>query len=138
MGIIMTATVFLFSSLGYCQELSDWERKIFYDTAWKMLQLEYRLSIDPSEKEGEEAQAIMQQFLNQNSVTEEQLKDIIERGNKMPFTAAEKQLAQEMKTEITEDLTPEEIMATLKDLANKYGMSMGQVSSVFTRRILNE
>ncbi len=119
MGIIMIATVFLFSSLGYCQELSDWERKIFYDTVWKMLQLEYRLSIDQSEKEGEEAQVIMQQFLNQNGVTEEQL-------------------AREMDREITDELTGDKIMATLNELANKYGMSIGQVSSVFTRRIVNE
>lgn len=136
--IMITAAIFLFVSLGYCQELSDRERKIFYDAAWEALQAEYQLSIDPDGVDEEYGQDMMQRLLDQNGITKEQLEDIIERGNKMPFTAAEEQLSRELKTRITDDLTPDEIMDTLDDLANEYGMRVGQVSSVFTRNIVRD
>jgi hypothetical protein len=134
LGIIVVAAVFLFLSLSYCQELSDKERSIFYDAAWLALQGEYQISID-SQGGIEEVEGKMQQLLDQNNLTPDQLKDIIERGNKMPFTPAEEQLVQEMDREITDNLTPDKTMAVLNKLANKYGMSISQVSSVFTRRI---
>lgn len=63
------------------------------------------------------------------------MQDIIEQGSKMQFSASEEQLAQEMDREITGNPTPDKIMAALNNLANKYGMSVGQVNSVFTRMI---
>lgn len=137
--IMITAAIFLFVSLGYCQELSDWERKIYYDTAWLVLQNEYQLSIEePSDAKVAELEAKAQQFLNQNGITQEQLEDIIRRGNKMPFSSTEEELVQEMNREITDNLTPDEIMVALNNFAYEYGMSIGQVSSVFTRRNLND
>lgn len=137
-GIMITAVIFLFVSLGYCQELSDWERKMYYESAWQALQADYQSFLDSSEEGVQKAEERVRQFLSQNGLTQAQLEDIVDRGNKMPFTAAEEQISQELKTRITDDLTPDEIMDTLDDLANKYGMSMGQVSSVFTRRIARE
>lgn len=138
MRIIIIAAVLLLASLGYCQELSDQELGIYYGAAWEALQIEYQLGMDPSDEDGERATARMQLFLSQNGITEEGLHGIIERGNNMPFTAAEENLAQDMNAEITDYLTSEQIMSKLYDLADRYGMNIGQVSSVFTRRILRD
>jgi hypothetical protein len=123
---------------GYCKELSDRERKIYYGAAWEIVQAEYQLSIDMSDDAAEKVEATIRRFLDKNGITEEQLKDIIARGDTMPFTADEELLYQDLSISIADDLTPDETMATLHDLANKYGMSLGQASSVFTRGVSRE
>ena len=138
MIIMITAAIFLFVSLGYCQELSDRELKIFYDAAWQLIRAEYLFSRDPNVADEEYEQNVMQQLLSQNGITLEQLEDIIDRGNNMPFTATEEQISKELKAKITDNLTADEFFATLNDLANKYGISVGQVSTVFSRNILRD
>lgn len=138
LSIMFTAAIFLCASLGYCQGLSDQELKIYHDIGWEMLQAEYELGMDPTEEDGQKGEARIRQFLSQNNLTEEQLQSIIERGNEMPFTAAEEKLAQDLKVEMTDDLTADQIMAKLRELANRHGMSMGQTSSVFTRNIARD
>lgn len=126
MRIMITAAIFLCAPLGYCQELSDWELGIFYDEAeWELTHYE--------DTAVEDWEAITQQFLNQKGITREQMEDIRERGLKMSFATAEEQVAQELKIKITEYMTLEQRMAILNDLANKYGMSRGQVGTVLAR-----
>lgn len=48
-GVIIAIVIFLCSSLGYSQELSDQERNIFYEAAWVMLQADYQYMTDSSE-----------------------------------------------------------------------------------------
>lgn len=131
--------VWLFSRSVYGQELSDRERKIYYDAAWEGLQADYQLGMNPSVVENEEyGRAMTDRLLTQNGITQEQLEDIMERGRQMPFTTAEEELAQEMDRKITDELTPDEIMAALNNFANKYGMSIGQVSSIFLRKLARD
>ncbi len=140
MRIVIIAAVALltFTSMGHCQELSDRELGIYYGAAWETLQAEYELGWDPTEEDGQRAEARIKQFMSHNNVTEEELQGIIERGNNMPFTAAEENLSNDMDAEITDYLSGDQIVAKLHELADRYGMSMGQVSSVFTRRIARE
>jgi hypothetical protein len=107
-GILISAVIFLFASTACC--------------------------MDPSDEAAKDASVRMQAFLSLNHITEDQLKDIFEKGNNMPFTAAEEQLVQEMNSEITDYSTAYEIIDVLYYLADKYGMDMGQVSSVFLKR----
>lgn len=137
-GIMVAAVIFLFVSCGYSQELSDKEREIFYEATWLGIEGDYQLGTDSSGAGAEEVATKIQQLLSQNNLSEDQIQDIMERGRQMPFTAAEEELAQEMNREMIDDLTPDGIMAALNNLADKYGMSIGQVSSVFTRRRVRE
>lgn len=134
MWVMITAVIFLSARWGYSEELSDSERRIYYEASLHALEAEYRLSVDPSA----DVEASTRQFLSQNGITEAELNDIIERGNKMAFTVAEEGLSQELNARITDNLTPDEIMDALADLSNKYGMSKGQVSSIYTRNIARD
>ncbi|MDP2921215.1 MAG: hypothetical protein Q8O12_02440 [Candidatus Omnitrophota bacterium] len=140
MRIIIIAVVALLvsASLGYCQELSDKELGIYYGAVWETLQAEYELGADPTEEDGQRATARIQRFMNQNNVTENELQGIVERGNNMTFTSAEENLAEDMDAEITDYLTSDQMMSKLRELGDRYGMSMGQVSSVFTRKIARD
>ncbi len=138
MSIVISAALLIFASLAYCQGLTQQELGIYYDAAWEMLDAEYQMSINMYDDPEERVEARIQQFLDRNGITQEQLEDIINRGNMMPFTPEEEMLYQDLTISITEDLTPEEAMAVLRDLANEHGMSLGQVSSVFARAIASE
>ena len=126
---------FLFSSIGYPKELSARERQIYYDAAWEMLEAEYQLSTNWYNDPGGMIEKKMGRFLNKNGITQNELDDIIERGNEMSFSDAEEKVSYELDMIHTDDLTPDESMNALKNLASKYGMSVGQVTTVFTRKL---
>lgn len=131
MAALTMTVVFLSASLSYCQELSDWERQIFYDAAeWEFSHYEDIAYSDTATDE--EMNIVTQKFLDQKGITKEQLKDITVRGLKMPLTATEEEVARELRN-ATENSAFDQIIVVCKNLAYKYGMSLGQVGSIFVR-----
>jgi hypothetical protein len=137
--IIVLLGAWLFSGSVYGQELTDQERHIYYDAAWEGVEGDYQMAMNPSVVEDDGyGKAMMDRLLTQNGITMEQLEDIVERGKQMPFTSAEEELAEEMDREISGELTPDGIMAALNNFADEYGMSIGQVCSVYLRKLARD
>ncbi len=119
-------SLFLCLPLAYCQELTSNELKIFYDAT------EYQLKAQASGSGNLSAQ----DFASQYGLTEEQLEDVMTRGWGIPLNATEEEVADELKKRLSspggENMTPDD-MNIMKELANKYSMSLGQVGSIFIR-----
>ena len=120
-------SLFLYLPLAYCQELTSNELKIFYDAS------EYSLK---AQIEGNNSDSLPQDFASQYGLTEEQLEDVMIRGWGIPLNATEEEVADELKKRLSgpkgEQMTPDD-MDIMKELADKYGMSLGQVGSIFVR-----
>ncbi len=123
---ILILSLFLCLPSAYCQALTSNELKIFYDATEYQLKAQVSGSGDLS----------AQNFASQYGLTEEQLEDVMVRGWGIPLNATEKEVAEELKRRLSspsgEKMTPDD-MNIMKELANKYGMSLGQVGTIFIR-----
>ena len=136
-GVVASAAVFslcLLAGTAYCQELTEREKQIFYDGA------ELEMSITSEMLEGNQ-QIEFAQVIGRYGITEEQLDDIIERGRKMPLSAEEERVAQDIREKLSPlpagPLTEAELRI-LRDLSLKHGMRLGQVGSVLVRILPEE
>ncbi len=118
--------------LAYCQELTDQELKIFYDAA------EYEVSIAEQVLAGDDVSldSLPKGFASRYGLTDEELTDLVDRGSRMPLSAKEEEVADELEKRISVSIEKERTLDDInimKELANKYGMSIGQVGSIFIR-----
>lgn len=118
----------------YGQELGEEELKIFYEeVAWELNMVQ-----DTQEEgmpEAKEAEKI-REFASQYGLTREQLEDIMARGYNMPLTSREQEVASELKQTISAlgaSPLPNDVVGICRELADKYGMSFGQVGSIYGR-----
>ena len=120
-------SLFLCLPLAYCQELTSNELKIFYDAT------EYQLK---AQIDGNNSDSLAQDFASQYGLTEDGLADLMAEGYRMPLNATEEMVADELKKRLSsprgEQMTPDD-MNIMKELADKYGMMLGQVGSIFIR-----
>ena len=125
---VLILSLFLCLPLAYCRELTSNELKIFYDAA------EYQLKAQTS---GNNSDSLAQDFASQYGLTEDELADLMTEGYRIPLNATEEQVAEELKKRLSsprgEKMMTSDDMNIMKELANKYGMSLGQVGSIFMR-----
>jgi len=124
---IVFLSLFLCLPLAYCRELTSNDLKIFYDA------VEYQLKAQIG---GNNSDSLAQDFTSQYGLTEDELADIMVEGYRIPLSATEEKVADELKKRLSspggEKMTPDD-MNIMKELAGKYGMSLGQVGSIFIR-----
>jgi hypothetical protein len=124
---IVILSLFLYLPFAYCQELTSNELKIFYDA------VEYQLK---AQVDGNSSDSLAQDFASQYGLAEDELADIMVEGYRIPLSATEERVADELKKRLSspkgEQMTPDD-MNIMKELANQYGMSLGQVGSIFIR-----
>ena len=125
---VLILSLFLCLPLAYCRELTSNELKIFYDAA------EYQLK---AQIDGNNSDSLTQDFASQYGLTEDELADIMVEGYRIPLNAAEKEVAEELKRRLSsprgEDIMTQDDINIMKELADKYAMSLGQVGSIFIR-----
>ncbi len=129
---VLILSLFLCLPLAYCQELTSDELKIFYDAA------EYEISIAEQVLAGDDdAIAKAEGFASRYGLTYEELTDLVDRGSGMSLTATEEQVARELRERLSdpkgEEMHSADDIRVMKELANKYGMPLGQVGSILVR-----
>lgn len=121
-------SLFLCLTLAYCQDLTSNELKIFYDA------VEYELK---AQIDGNNSDSLAQDFASQYGLTEDELADIMVEGYRIPLNATEEKVADELKKRLSnprgEKTMSSDDMNIMKELANRYGMMLGQVGSIFIR-----
>ena len=120
-------SLFLCLPLAYCQELTSKEAKIFYDAVECIVK---------AQVDGNNSDSVAQDFASQYGLAEDELADIMVEGYRIPLNATEEKVAVELKKRLSnprgEKMTPDD-MNIMKELANKYGLRLGQVGSIFIR-----
>lgn len=130
---IVFLSLFLCLPLAYCQELTSNELKIFYDAA------EYEINIAEQVLAGNNVSldSLPGGFASRYGLTDEGLTDLVDRGERMPLTSTEEQVARELRERLSnptgEEMHSADDIRVMKELANKYGMPLGQVGSIIVR-----
>ena len=121
-------SLFLCLPLAYCQELTSNELKIFYDAVECIVK---------AQVDGNNSDSVAQDFASQYGLAEDELADIMVEGYRIPLNATEEKVAVELKKRLSnprgEKMMSSDDMNIMKELANKYGLSLGQAGSIFIR-----
>lgn len=130
---VLILSLFLCPPLAYCQELTSNELKIFYDAA------EYEINIAEQVLAGNDVSldSLPGEFASRYGLTDEGVRDLVDRGERMPLTSTEEQVARELRERLSnpngEEMYSADNIRVMKELANKYGMPLGQVGSIIVR-----